>query len=202
MPVRSTTLASAAALALAVFAAPASASMIGFEEFGNVGSSGPAVTTQYLASDGVTFSSDAGEFNQVSSQPGLADGLNFICTGTGSINCTHETILTFTSGVSGLSFLAVGSNSPGTQALVDVWVGNAFAGTQNVVVGGNPFVTDLVDLSAYSNVTKIRIYNITDPAGLGWDDFKFTASVPEPASIALMLGGLGLLAARRQRRDR
>lgn len=187
-----------AALALATIATPASAVVIGFEEFGNVGTSGPAITTQY-ASDGVVFSADAGEINQVSSQSGLADGLNFICTGSGSIDCAHETILNFTTGVSNLTFLAIGSNAPGTQALVDVWVNNTFVGTQNVNVGGNPFVPDLVDLSSFNNVTQIRIHGITDPAGLGWDDFSFSATVPEPSGIALMFAGLGLLGVARRR---
>jgi len=196
-----TTMAAAAALALGALASPAHATMIGFEEFGNVGASGPAITTQYLASDGVTFSSNAGEFNQVSSQPGLADGLNFICTGSGAIDCANETTLTFTHGVSNLTFLAIGSNAPGVQALVDVWTGGVFNSTKNIVVGGAPFTPDLVDLSSFSNVTQIRIHGITDPAGLGWDDFSYTSSVPEPANLALMLAGLGLVGglARRKR---
>jgi len=192
-------LAAVAALSLAAFAAPASAAatFIGFEDFGNVGSSGPAVTTQY---SGVTFSSAGGQFNQVSSQPNIGDGLNFICTGTGSINCTGETILTFATGVSNLSFLAVGSNASGTQALVDVFVNNALASTVNVNVGGIFNTPDLVNLNSFSNVTSIRIHGITDPGGLGWDDFSFTASaVPEPANVALMLAGLGLLAGARRK---
>ena len=30
-----------------------------------------------------------------------------------------------------------------------------------------------IDLSAYSNITKIKIHDITDPWGLWWDDFRF-----------------------------
>lgn len=178
-------LAGAAAATALLSSTSASAAFIGFEDFGNVGTSGPVVTNQYAA-QGVVFSSTPGEGNQVSSQAGLSDGLNFICTGNGSIDCTGETILTFASGASGLSFLAVGSNSPGVQALVDVYVNNAFAATQGITVGGNANVPGLVDLSAYNDITSIRIYDITDPAGLGWDDFSFKTAA--------------LVVARRQRR--
>ena len=52
------------AVILLAAAAPAQAAVIGFEELGNVGPSGPTITTQYLSS-GVTFSSDGGNVNMV-----------------------------------------------------------------------------------------------------------------------------------------
>ncbi len=191
--------AAAGALLLGASASQAVPTVIGFEELGNVGTSGTVITNQY---GGVVFSSTAGMVNRVSSQGGIGDGLNFLCTATGSINCTGETILTFASGVSGLSFLAVGSNNAGVQAAVDVFTNNAFAATQAITVGGIFNVTDLVDLTAYSNVTSIRIYGITDGGGLGWDNFTFSANVPEPGTYAMLLAGLGVLGfVARRRRD-
>lgn len=177
--------------------ASAAPTVIGFEEFGNVGISGPTVTTEY---PGVVFSSTGVNVNIVSSQPGIGDGLNFLCTGSPGINCVGETILNFTDPVSGLSFLAVDSNNAGVQALVDVFVNGAFAATNNIVVGGLFNTPDLVDLSAFNSVTSIRIHDITDGGGLGWDNFTFTTAVPEPETYAMLLLGLGLLGFAAQRR--
>lgn len=193
MPLR--TLAAAAAL-LAAGSAGA-ATVIGFEEFGNVGLSGPVVDTQY---PGVTFSSTPGENNLVSSQSGIGFGTNFLCTGTSFIDCVHETLLDFSAPVSGLSFYAVGSNDSGDTAKVDVFVNGAFAATQLIHTNGIFNVPDLVDLTAFNNVTRIRIYDITDGGGLGWDNFSFSAAVPEPSSYLLMLAGVSLLASGLRRR--
>ncbi|WMJ09480.1 PEP-CTERM sorting domain-containing protein [Nitrosomonas sp. sh817] len=170
--------------------ASAAPTVIGFEEWGDVGLSGPVITNQYA---GVVFSSTGSNVNIVSSQPNIGDGLNFLCTGSPGINCVGETILSFADPVSSLSFLAVGSNNSGVQALVDVFVNGAFAATNNITVGGIFNTPDLVDLSAFNDVTSIRIYNITDGGGLGWDNFTFTSAVPEPETYAMLLLGLGLL---------
>ena len=173
-----------------VSAANAIPTVIGFEDFGPVGVSGPTVTNQY---PGVLFSSTGSNVNIVSTQPGIGDGINFLCTGSPGINCTGETILTFDNPVSSVSFLAVGSNNSGVQALVDIFVNGAFAATNNIVVSGLFNTPDLVDLSAYNDVTSIRIHDITDGGGLGWDNFTFATAVPEPETYAMLLLGLGLL---------
>lgn len=194
-------------LLLVGFAAPASAAvvLIDFEGFGNVGVNGPAVTTQFLV-DGVTFSSTAGNQNLVSSQPGIGFGLNFICTGTSGISCLGETILTFTDPVSNLSFFQVGDNATGVVAHVDVFVNGLLATTQDIF-GDNLFNDpNLVDLTVWDNVTSIRIYGITDPGGLGWDNFSYetgpVSAVPEPGAMLLLASGLAAISARawRQRR--
>ncbi|MDO9311630.1 MAG: PEP-CTERM sorting domain-containing protein, partial [Nitrosomonas sp.] len=86
-----------------------------------------------------------------------------------------------------------GSNNSGVQALVDIFVNGAFAATNNIVVSGLFNTPDLVDLSAYNDVTSIRIHDITDGGGLGWDNFTFATAVPEPETYAMLLLGLGLL---------
>jgi PEP-CTERM motif-containing protein len=169
-----------------------SAVLIGFEDFPVDGTTGPVVTNQYPS---VTFSSDPGFSNYVSTQPGIGFGNNFLCTGPngGSINCTAQTTLTFTSPVNSLQFWEVGSNSLGTVAQVDVFVSGSLTATENIPGTAQFNTPSLVDLSAFSNVTSIKIYNITDAGGLGWDNFSFntTASIPEPATLLLL--GLGLI---------
>jgi hypothetical protein len=181
---------------LAIAASPSKATLIDFEGFSN----GTVITNQFA---GVTFSSNAGFVNQISTQPGIGFGSNFICTASGSLNCTQETILTFAGVASNVSFYQVGDNASGVVALVDVFVNNVFASTVNVL-GFNDFYTpNLVDLSAFSDITSLRIYHITDPGGLGWDNFSFTLgqnSIPEPSSVALLgLGAIGLSFARRKK---
>lgn len=167
-----------------------SATLIDFEGLSN----GTVVTNQFA---GVSFSSNVGFQNLVTTQPGIGAGANFICTGSASsINCTQETILTFSTGVSGLSFLQVGDNQSvngATVAQVNVFVGGVFNSTVAILGDTNFNIPNLVDLTAFSNVTSIRIHSITDGGGLGWDNFNFTpgnARVPEPAMLALF--GLGL----------
>jgi hypothetical protein len=69
----------------------------------------------------------------------------------------------------------------------------------NILGDTNFFNPNLVDLSAFSNVTSIRIHDITDQTGLGWDNFSFTATpvaapaVPEPETYAMLVAGLVLL---------
>src|SRR5439155_21062084 len=49
---------------------------------------------------------------------------------------------------------------------------------------------ELQDLTSYSNITSIRIYNITDGGGIGWDDFIFTPGL-SITSKALLNGTKG-----------
>ncbi len=71
------------------------------------------------------------------------------------------------------------------------------------ILGFNAFNTpDLVDLTAFTNVTAIRIYDITDGGGLGWDNFSYTemSAVPVPAGGLLLLSAFGALAAARRKK--
>ena len=147
-----------------------------------------------------------GNQNLVSSQPNIGFGLNFICTGAGGINCSGETILTFTDPVNSLSFFQVGDNATGVVALVDIFASGVLAGTQNILGDNNFNLPNLVDLTGFHNVTSIRIHNITDPGGLGWDNFSYVtgaAAVAEPGISILLacgLAGIGVRAWRQRRR--
>lgn len=175
---------------LSALAAPVT---INFDSLG----SGVTVTNQFPEA---TFSSNAG-FRVVTSAQNIGNSPpNFICTAAvgGSIDCTHDVFVDFTSAVNGLSFKAIGDDAVGTVAVVDVFDIGGLLGTVNVVADSVFFTPTLVDLAAFSNVTRIAIRNVTDPGGLGWDDFSFNSgsgTVPEPASLALVglalaIGGL------------
>jgi hypothetical protein len=190
-----------AAVAAVLFAAPAQATItptgppITFDEFVVVGSS--PVTNWYPGI--VTFTSSPGE--EVTA---LADDLgsslpNFICSAPvgGVADCTHDVYADFAGPVSGLTFLQVGDNASGDIGDVRVFAGGTLLGTVDII-GDNDFsVANLVDLTAFSGVTRIEISN-TDPGGLGFDDFNFVfdqvvAAVPEPSSWAMMLLGFAAI---------
>ncbi len=185
---------SAAALATSVAAPSASAGLsvlIDFEAF----PSGTIITNQFPE---VTFSANAGAENAVSG-PGLTG--QFICSNpVGELTCLEDTYLDFTNPVNDLTFQAVALNSQGVLAAqVNVFVSGAFDSTVDIVGDGDAF--PIIDLSGFSNVTRIEIVNILDDPsaenGIGWDNFSFTV-VPAPGSAAL-LGVAGIAAVRRRR---
>jgi hypothetical protein len=186
----------AGAVALAS-ATPASALTIDFDDLGN----GVVVTNQYSEA---TFGSTAGFQIMTTAQNAGSTLPNFICTAAvgDGINCTQDVIVAFANPVNNLTFLAVGDNMVGVNGLVDVYDIGGLIGTADIVgddVYGSPFA---VDLSGYANVTSITIRAVTDPGGLGYDDFSFevgaVTATPEPASMALL--GVGVLALARARR--
>lgn len=188
------------AFGAAIAASPASAAtVIDFDNLGN----GVQVTNQYA---GVTFSSQAGSQILTTAQ-NLGTSLpNFICSATTSINCVDDVYVNFSSGVSGLSFIAVGDNNVGHNGDVRVFAGASLLGTVNIIGDANGFSPYLVDLGAFSGITRIEIANITDLAGLGYDDFTFTvgggaSGVPEPATWAMMLLGFGIVGSTMRRRS-
>jgi hypothetical protein len=131
---------------------------------------------------------------------------NIMCSQTigAPSDCVGDIQIDFTSPVSGLTFLSTGDDSVlAAAALVDVYVNFVLAATIPIATDGSVFVPQLLDLSAFSSVTRIVIRNQVDPAGLGFDDFTFTAeAVPEPATMLLLGAGLGAVAARRRLKKR
>ncbi|MEM9840540.1 MAG: VPLPA-CTERM sorting domain-containing protein [Pseudomonadota bacterium] len=192
------TIATIAAIAAASLTGLASASttLIDFEGLAD----DDVVTNQFA---NVTFSSQPGSVVYVTEQPGVGIGDNFICSGLANnmINCVDEVLLDFTSAVSNLSFFAVGDNNVGVVGQVEVFVDNMLAGTVDLIADGNFATTEFVDLTAFNNVTGIRIFNITDAAGLGYDNFEFDvgmAEVPVPAAALLFVGGAAGFVRRRK----
>lgn len=190
-----------AGIALICSAAPAAAQeIINFDTL----SAGNVVTNQY-AGLGVTFSAETGSQVIVTAQ-NLGSSLpNFICSGVnGSINCVDDIYVDFATAISGLTFLSIGANNVGDVGDVRIFAGLLLLGTADIIANGTPNSPDLIDLTAFSGITRIEISNVTDLVGLGFDDFRFTSSsaVPEPATWAMMLLGFGAMgvAIRRRRR--
>lgn len=129
-----------------------------------------AVTDQYKQY--VTFSSDAG-FDNVSLGYGStfnSSPPNIMC---GSNTCTHSTNLDFAKPVSLLKFKAVGVNNTGKVADINVFVGGQKMTTVDLIGVGLQNTPVVVDLSSFTNVTRIEITNVTDNAGIGTDDYSF-----------------------------
>jgi PKD repeat protein len=111
----------------------------------------------------VTTKTNCG-FCQTSSPP------NFISSGS---THNHEVTLDFKQPVNNLSFRVGAFDQYYNNFKVDVFTNGNF--TQTVPGDGYPsYYFLLFDLTGYSNVTRIRIYDIFDPYGLGFDDFTFT----------------------------
>jgi len=166
--------------AAVVFAGAAEAVIIDFDALANE----TVVTNQFPEA---TFSSDQ-FFECKTIAHDLGSSLpNYLCTAhvaAGTFSCVNSVIVDFTMPVNNLTFLAIGDDSGGVQAKVDVHENTVFSATVDIVTDGNNSVPDLVDLSGFTNVTKIVIHTVTDPDGLGWDDFAFDIStVPvEPST--------------------
>ena len=100
----------------------------------------------------------------------------------------------FLSPVNDLSFSISSDNDEGEIAQVIVAYGNG----QNVEIPviGNADPTDaiLIDLTSYADVRSVHVVEITDTFGLSYDDFAFSATVPEPEfslpMVCILCGGM------------
>ena len=119
-------------------------------------------------------------------------------------NFNGDLFVDFAVAVTNFSFFSSGDDATGVQAQINVFVNGAFAALIDLIGDGNAFGTDIHDLSSFANITRIEIFNVTDPAGLVYDDFKFDygnpAPVPLPASALLLTGALAGLGAMKRRK--
>ena len=187
-------------VALVLSTANASAVVINFDEL----ATNTLVNNVY---PGVTFGTNTGDGNvRVFSNCCSQSDPNSIAPspgGAGTFNFNGDLIVQFASAVNGLSFFSGGDNDVGTVALIDVFgLGGVLLGTQNLIADGDGLglTEELQNLGGFANVTMIHIRNVTDAAGLVYDTFTFSASVPEPGSLALV--GLAFLALGLGRRRR
>jgi hypothetical protein len=165
--------------------------VINFESF----PTGTAVTTQYPMA---TFSSQVDRENRIAFDFDFGTGQYIITAAVGgAVDGVNSTIIDFTSPVNNLSFLALGDNSAGIQAMVDVYENGVFSSAEMIAVDGIFLSPDLVSLSGFANVTKIEIWGITDPGGLAWDQFSFDP-IPSPSGAVVL--AFGICMNRRRRR--
>jgi len=185
----------AGALAL-LTVAPASAAVIDFEGVPSGNNPNPLVLP------GATFTT-AGGFNYV-----VNAATNVLCPSTSADNagdCPLDLDVAFDAPAATISLAFVGNNELAMGADigdVQIFSGAVLLGTVDVLVGDNQsFSKDLVPLTGFANVTRLRISS-TDFGGLAYDDFTFEEGVraAEPATLALF--GFGALATGAVRRRR
>jgi hypothetical protein len=184
---------------------------INFDNLGNL----VTVTNQYT---NVTFSASGGDVVLTTCQnnvacinpPYLGSFPNLICTGTapGTIDCTHDFTLTFSTPVDNLTFTAFGNQipAPGTFALADVYINgillpqntNIPLNVSHTVHCADPTKDCAGDPQAlnFTGITTVFIHSnaeLPTNGGTAYDDFAFTVegggTIPEPST--LLLTGLG-----------
>lgn len=160
---------------------------------------GVTVTNQYA---GVEFSSAAGFENRTLGDAGAfgSSAPNHILSAVigGGLTGLDELIVNFNTQVNDLRFVSTAVNVSGPYGLMEITYGGGLQTQIDVVGDGSPDIADPVDLSAYAGVTRVRIFGLNDPGGVGWDDFSFT-QVPEPTLVGgLMLSGLLVFRAHRR----
>ena len=148
-------------------------------------SSGTFLSDQY---SGVTFSSDPGNFIMVLSQPDVPSKPNIITpvNSNGEVDGTLNLNVDFAQPVNDLSFRVVFDNTVGAAAKIDVYTtitGSPI--TVDLITDGDRLTPDLVDLSSFTNITRISVNNITDPGGFPYDDFQFNFAPVSLAPVAV-----------------
>ena len=151
------------------------ASVINFDNL----AAGTIVTNQYPLA---TFSGDPAFPNQVvastdASQPNSIGAPTPAADGGDPIGnpYDHPLYIDFTTPVDDLQFLQMRDDAAaGTEIeQVNVFQNGKQTATVPVYSNGQARTPGKVDLSAYSGITRIEIVDVTDPAGLLYDDFRF-----------------------------
>ncbi|MEO8039097.1 MAG: PEP-CTERM sorting domain-containing protein [Betaproteobacteria bacterium] len=104
-----------------------------------------------------------------------------------------DVFVDFTHPVQDLHFKVSSGNDVGNIGSVNVFVDGSLASTLGIIGTGEFTVPIPIDLTSFTNVTRVEIVNITDEFGLSYDDFVFTAPVPEPATAAMLAVGLMII---------
>lgn len=138
---------------------------IGFDNLPN----GTAVTNQYPQ---LTLSSATGVNN---STLNLASAFkssvpNILCTP----GCDEPTYIDFTRPARDVKLKAVGVNDTARVFTVLVHRQGLPVTRLEYTGQGLPYEPLVVDLSALGDITRVELVEITDTAGVGWDDFSFT----------------------------
>jgi len=177
-------------------ATSAQAVLIDFEQFNNGDLIGTVGNATFTSNNNVQVYAFGGAYAQ--------SGVNTIAPDAGGGLFNGDLFVDFALAVNNLSFWSGGDNDNGLQATIRVFVNGVFNSAVCLLGDGNAATTDFHNLSAFANVSRIEIVNVTDRAGLVYDDFSFDiAAVPEPATLGLFglsLVGLGFMSRRRRLR--
>jgi hypothetical protein len=118
----------------------------------------------------VLATTDASQSNSIGAPTPTSDG------GDSNGNpYIHPLYVDFTEPVDDLQFLQMRDYSPaGTEIeQVNVFENGVQTAAVPVYSTGHTFTPGTVNLSAYNGVTRIEIVNVTDPAGILYDNFQF-----------------------------
>ncbi|MFM8900344.1 MAG: PEP-CTERM sorting domain-containing protein [Burkholderiales bacterium] len=113
--------------------------------------------------------------------------------------CSASLIVDFTSPLTALQFLFTGDNFAGIVGVANYFNGATLLASQDLLADGNALSSHLESYANASGITRL-VVNVSSAeaalAGLGYDDFVLTTgnTVPEPATLALMLTALGMVA--------
>jgi hypothetical protein len=141
--------------------------------------------------EGVTFSSigdnevraDAQGASIIPSTPHSA----VVYTALGGSAANQDFFADFDPPVDNLRFTVWGDNEA-NSAQVTVYYGIESSVTETIPTDGLVNTVHVVDLSEYTGVTRIAVTNITEPSGIGYDDFHFGAGDGPP--VCVLQGGI------------
>jgi len=137
---------------------------------------GVEVTTQYRQA---TFSSDPGYTNYAFAQSSGNSLPNTLGSGPagGSATGFANTYVDFPFPVSALTLRAIEVDNYGPVATLNVYENGSLSASLPIDGTATPLVPVPIDLTAYSDVTRIELTGISDQSGLTWDDFEFGVDV-------------------------
>lgn len=165
---------------------------------------GSPVTDDFEASYGIRFSGSAGP--RLATAPDYAQG-NYLCSGKDYLG---ELFVQWTQPVSSFGFDLAGDRVSGVVAKIDLYRDGVYTMTANIIADGDPTTIDefgigLPVLLPGTGFTSIRLYDLANPGGIGWDNFRYNfnpadnaSPLPEPSALWLMAPGLFWLARHRR----
>ena len=168
---------------IAAVSTSAHAATLDFTSLGSgpIGSTTASVAGADITSYGTDLYVGAGPFT------------NSICAISGT--CDNDLLIEFTSAVTNLTF-GHGYWSVGDFIEISIYgIGNALLGTYDI----NSVAS--VDLSSFGAITSLFFDDSSTAAGVAYGDFRFdVAQVPLPATLPLLLAGLGAFGVARRRK--